>query len=519
MPWNPATAALLEAPVIRPIWRLQSVQIGTAPGQVWTLVSPGLQAVAPTIESVSIAGQRIQLPDWSSTIGGARVSVIGDLRSVIPRIARGQACILQVGISGESSSAVSYLDLGIFTIAQVTRSSLAEAYEIELRDATALLGSRITKVATQTGLFSGLVSTTSASNYTVGDSTLQVTSTTGFRRETGGSYMLRISPANGDEPFYLTATGTATGPVRFTGVSSTGQLGSTAVHTVSGATVEEIAYISDHPAAVAAKILCSTGTGTNGPYDTLPALWGYGIPSYLVDIPDLRLTITRTNPAGSPDTWQVWADQEEGDGLGWLMGVLSVGGFWITLRQGRYTVRHAWNGQRPSTTYMQSTAVVPAAAVIDESQLAADGPHGWSAWSDDLNEEPGTVSVLHGSGSSGVSEAVTSLPAIDRIQYDASRWIHSNGTNWAASIADRVRNWILRCPEVLTITTIGLGHAALCPGDRVDLTTSMLHGRTAAMVPGYNQVRAMVCAVTPDYTGHKVTLELWIHPLVADEQA
>ena len=75
---------------------------------------------------------------------------------------------------------------------------------------------------------------------------------------------------------------TAKGGTSFTIVR--GQFGTTDVQHSNGAEVKEVIAFQEHPVAVALKVLTSTGAGTNGAYDTLPAHWALGIDDALVNV-------------------------------------------------------------------------------------------------------------------------------------------------------------------------------------------------------------------------------------------
>ena len=108
-----------------------------------------------------------------------------------------------------------------------------------------------------------------------GDGTLYVNSTSAFPSATGGICHLRIA----DEIISYTGT-TATS---FTGCLR-GQLSSLAVTHSLGDEVKNFIVIQDHPLNIALRILTSTGLGTNGAYDTLPACAGLGIDKDSIDI-------------------------------------------------------------------------------------------------------------------------------------------------------------------------------------------------------------------------------------------
>lgn len=55
-------------------------------------------------------------------------------------------------------------------------------------------------------------------------------------------------------------------------------------------------WTSDHPIDIALQIITSTGAGTNGPYDTLPARWGMGVPVTYLDLEEIERVRDREIP-------------------------------------------------------------------------------------------------------------------------------------------------------------------------------------------------------------------------------
>lgn len=114
--------------------------------------------------------------------------------------------------------------------------------------------------------------TASATN---ADVTLTISSTTLFPAATAGIGYLRIE---NEVISYTGKTGTTfTGCVR-------GQLGTSPAAHANGAEVKNLIFLSGNPLTLALQILTSTGLGTNGAYDVLPACAGLGIAQALIDV-------------------------------------------------------------------------------------------------------------------------------------------------------------------------------------------------------------------------------------------
>lgn len=107
------------------------------------------------------------------------------------------------------------------------------------------------------------------------DVTLPVASTDKFAAATGGLLYLRIE----DEVIsYTGVTGTD-----FTGCTR-GLMGTMPAPHASGTEVRNLVFLQGNPLTLALQILTSTGDGSNGSYDVLPACAGLAIPVQFIDV-------------------------------------------------------------------------------------------------------------------------------------------------------------------------------------------------------------------------------------------
>lgn len=107
------------------------------------------------------------------------------------------------------------------------------------------------------------------------DVTLTVDSTAKFPASTGDVCYLRID----DEVIFYTGVTNTT----FTGCTR-GVLGTVAAAHDEDADVSNFIKLTGNPLTMALQILLSTGDGTNGPYDVLPACVGLAIPQQFVNV-------------------------------------------------------------------------------------------------------------------------------------------------------------------------------------------------------------------------------------------
>jgi len=354
---------------------------------------------------------------------------------------------------------------------------------------------------------SDTVSTTLTSAYAVGDATLNVASTAAFNRATGGSYLLKVNSTatsgSGDASYYLTATG-STGTT-FTGVSATGQFGTNSKRALSGDTVEEVYYVTGHPVDVLLKVLMSTGTGGNGSYDKLPAQWGFGLPQEWIDIDDAeRWRDGVIKVASGTYTWDLFTEEAITDPGGWLAALYAAAGIWLTMRQGRLTVRAA---QDP----YDDVNAIDSEVTITDDDIVEVREH--ELYDGNIPIEYTDVYVQTGTGGAySASTTPDTFPSSVTQTVDLSVTVWSNEGAVRTEVARRLLAWAAFVPERLDLTLRGWELAELCPGDIVHLTTSLASGRGEADGETFADRPALVTEVAPAWGGATTDVSLAIVP-------
>ena len=504
MGWPASFLAELSGTRLAPIWELRSVSTALAPQPVMAWSSR--DRLSP--EVLRVSGDGVEPITWAPTWGGFTVAAAGADLSDFTLLRRGFLYQLYMGFPGMATADYQPIALGAFR--NFSRSQ-GGAWILDFAGLGYALASRLeTGSLDHAPLFYSDVTATTIDTtaYTAGDTSIRVASTTSFDRETGGSYLLKIAGSGGD--FYVTATGTAVGPVRFTGLSATGQLGTTASNASVGAAVTEVHYIADdHPLDAARKVLASTGAGSNGVWDTLPAPWGLGLPDGLIDHADIAWT--RAEMAVSSGSYTIEMIQEaeggESNPLSWLLSYLTPLGVWPTVRHGRLTFRcatHPWASSR--TPYP-----------IDDRMIVALEQQGYN---DSAPREFAYTGVSTPDNPAGTLYADT--PPSTRPA--GTFWAYTTLGTWSntsaikTEVAGRLRYWPTRPHEVYTVTLGGLSAAQLCAGDIVALTTSRTF-RRPRLTGGSNAIagyRGLVTAVQPDFRAASVRLTLAMLPDTPD---
>jgi hypothetical protein len=492
MSWSPAFVADLGRTPLRLAWRVVAVSTLLAP----TAAAPITGRVLTT--NVRVMGDAVEPVTWNPTWGGFEVEIVTVTMQELTLLAKGTVCQLQLslddGINWQPAA------LGVL---QNVRYQMPRAV-MSFGGLGPMLASRYDFGGVSYGLFANIGSTTTTTaNYTAGDATVTVTSTADFERETGGSYLIQLS--SGGTSFYLTATG-STGTT-FTGCSSTGALGTTAANLSSGATVTEIAYIAGHPLDCARKILASTGTGTNGAYDTLPASWGLGLPDALLDHADIGSTRGLINPSSGSFVMAMTSDAAVTDPLAWLLGWLTPIAAWPTVRQGLVTFRAA----RIPHLAQYGTPPLP---LTDATVQAVT-----SEWYFDSSaKEFYSARVTSDTGSTNTNDTPPrTTPAGNRFITEVLG-VFANESAIRSEVLSRTAYWPTRPAEHYTVTCAGLGCWMLAPGDLVEVTTR-LGLRRPKLVGGGNAIeamRALVLSVQPTLNPPTVVLELAVLPALPD---
>lgn len=439
----------------------------------------------------SYQGGSVTPGDWGVVASTMKLGLIAT-RDVTPQIVRGQLVVVRLGFRGWPLAAYQTIHCGHIQGISYARGQ----YVLEIRGIAATLSSRYTDVADSIDLFNdypkGAVDLDA--DYTPGDPEVEVSSTAGAQRESGSVYMFRISPPSGT-PFWLTATGTATSPTRYTGVSSTALFEGSAVAVTAGATLVDHGWcVRGLPAGIARKVIVSTGGGTNGAWDSLPASFGCAVPDSLVDQDD----IDETNRIGVPDDsyyWHWYGLDPIQNPLSALQELLSPAGYFLTERQGALTVRcGVWNSElRQDFTVINDRDIV---AMEGHDLYAPDSPSESAAFRVYDKDE----------GSTALSELVTSRPAISE-RFVTLPWVAYNKTDWRLFVANNIGPWYTRVPSALRLTLLGWRFAHIAPGSLAVVNHRGLRVRDDSPNPVW-----WVAECSPDYFGHTSSVTLYRLP-------
>lgn len=503
MAWSADFLTALEGRQQALAFYVERLAVTAAPGTAYRLSShDGLGEDEVRLGRVEVQGCRLDPRGWHTTFGAAVFEVLGGDSAAtsglgwLQAMTRGTFVAIYAGFEGWDEADFEQIFLG--QIRNV--SGVRPSWRVECIDIFTAFRTRVTRANNNLHLFSSLSTTTVSTNFTFGvDTALEVGSTSGFEKTTGMSGLLYVTPSGGD-PYYLSYTGTAAGPTRFTGVGTTAELGTSGANLAPGDTVQEAAWVYGHPVNVLRALLCSTGAGTNGAYDLAPATWGLGINDGFLDHDDIDDTETLVQPSSGSWEFHAYALAKTEDAWAWMAERMAEVGLFFAMRQGLLTIRPALD-----------TQTAGAVLAIDDDDIEAITAY--TAWDEGHAPEYQLVRVQASSGvgtDSTNSDAAT-MPSGGLAIVDVSPYVFSNASAVEAELLDRVQEHLLGVPESITVRCAGLRLAQLCPGDVVEFSSTRTDSRRAGSA-GWSSEPALVVEVTPDWMGGTVTLGLLIYP-------
>lgn len=500
---------------------------GSESAPAWTLTA-GHESLGVVIsaEGSSTAGAHLDVPSWNSSIGGFTIGLVGDGRPLLQRIWKGQFVAHEVSFDGTAWEPV---QLGV--VDELHRTG-DQTWALDCLDGLAALRTRYTTNEREQPLFSlyGLTDAEDASpltgasafldeQYNPGnEATLSVSSNT---QNPGlpGVPMSLVGDSDGARLACITPHLARRFYYRYTGTSGSTTLvaddyprddvyGTRAKVTAAGAIIQTVPFVEGHPCDIFRKILASNGrtsddtsAAANGPWNTLPRTWGYGIPNWLIDHEDMDDWVRLTSPASGSADWTMICEQEQRDGLGYLQAWFARGGFFPTIRQGRYSLR-AVVDPAGMTEALANTATHFGRL---SGRYIVPGSMRWSAWGGSSAVEYRRVRVYTGnltptSTVSEIGDIIRSQPCEDEYPVPLQDTIWSNESAHHRLLLQRLAPWTLCLSERLDVECVHPLARGLAPGDIVLLDMPHLGGRDVTVNGGvYDGRPAMLTGCDPDW--------------------
>jgi hypothetical protein len=483
MPWSSAFLEELGRRRIAPRWVLEPVSgVGFEPVSGALKLSSHQESgfnECLMIEGNNFSAGEVQVGEWGSTMS-EMVLAIRAVIDIRPLVARGQAVVLRMGFYGWAVEDYEPIYYGV--VQAIDRSG--DAWSLTLRSLVSALISRMTTDEAFPNLFSNVSTTELAAPGFLVASSVQVIldDASGAEVDSGlDGYLLQIFSSLGDGvPFFMRVENRSGDTFD---IDDNDILGTVAEDAAVGDTVIICPYIHRDPVTAARRIIVSTGAGTNGASDTLPATWGLGLPQALLDGDDVATT---DGFVATGDPWDIYSTERVANALEWLQALLQPAGIVLCERQGLLTIRACFPPDDPQyETY----------TVTDDDLMTLERYQTWDS------ESPVELAVVGAQSpglgfdlGSGLGEALTSKPASQIEVIDLDYVSVSEAPDWVDAILERRAPWQLRVPEKVEILCAGLRMAAAAPFDSLIVDSRHFETRDGVELP-----TLMITKVQPDW--------------------
>lgn len=502
MAWSPTLVAKLDDPAFTPLFRVVGSNVIAADGstaEAFTFENQRIvieQSSADAAGRLQSAGGRVSVSrgSWSVAIGmdpSEFAEVIGQ------NARRGSKMRLEIGWPGLDALDYEVVQRGVLRNVRQRGS----VYVFECDSIIGYLQSRTLPIGANDGtesLFHDLGgATTIYLAYVVGDTTVYAL-TADFLANAAGLYAFKLVADSGTE-FYLTATGKTFNT--FTGVSTTGQFGTTAGAAAIGQAITGVYHDEANPTVVARRLLTSRNGAGNGAYDYYPTSWSFGLHTEFIDEEDTEWWRDHTFPAAGSGVYTLVVNAPQPEALAWLEAWLNPAGYFLCERMGNITIRalHPVSGdggvggetwESPGTTDIGLDDIVS----VDD----------YERWDSTQPVEYGSLSITDGLGSISTrfpAGAPITNPSAHNSDAGAVDGIRANSTDLKSEILERLEPFASRINEVLSLTCRGWRLATLAIGDVVRVTAPVGHRAATVGAPTLDGQRAIVASVRPNWFG------------------
>ena len=462
-----------------------------------------------TIDSVRVTPQR-----WSVNFGGFTIRIVGDIRPVSNSSFR-KGAVAELIMSRE----------GIrerVCIGQLRSISGGRGvWTLEFVDFLTMMQSRLTAKAEESQFWFNAGQTAKVTNNFNFSSSpnLYVDDITIFERETGKNGMIKVQQSSsGNTDLFIwnskTSTSGTAGYLTIVGRAmypSTAAIGTLQVNDV----VTNIARLMGRPDYVFARLVMSTGFGTNGTFDDYPASYALGVPfnPSLFDVQNLNTYYTEVwaTPSGSHEIeLQI---EEPGNIQDFLTAVLNMG-MWPVWDQNTLSWRVCQDPNSASWVTVRDH-------ITDIDIISIDSHHLYSPSQTavfrksvitgfDISSNTITQSTFFQSSLQGGTLPV--LPSSLEITRDNRLIYRSDTPNQpvkAVTDLDRMARWDLDPYEELSLT-VTEKHCLLTAGDIVEISSMYIYGLTESAGNTYSNRRGMILAVRWNPSRSNVNLTIGV---------
>ena len=458
-----------------------------------------------TIDSAQITPQR-----WSINFGGFTVTINGDLRplnggSSFKRGAVAELIMIRDGIRNR---------VCIGQLRNITGGR--GVWRLDFVDFLTMMQTRLTGNFREVKFWFNAGKTAKlTSNFNISSSAdLQLDDITMFEKETGQNGIILVTNASGAIDYWTWSSKTTTSaPAGFLTIASTGNYPNTgaALTTLQiNDVVTSLCRLRGRPDYVFARLVMSTGNGTQGPFDDYPKSYGLGAnwnPN-LFNLLSLNEYYAR-NWATTTGNHEIDLLISEPSNIRTFLDAVLKMGMWPVWRQNELSWRVC---QDPNKAFF--FAVVD--HITDRDIISIDKHELYSS-SQSAVFEKSTITVFDTSSNklvnrSNATTTVHALPADAQIIRDLSLVYRIDNPNQQTK-ADldnlRLHGWDALPFEQLEIT-VTEKHCLLAAGDIVEISSNYIYGLQSATGTFYSNRRAMVFGMRWNPSQSTVNLSLGI---------
>jgi|TARA_R100000482_G_scaffold39828_1_gene13641 hypothetical protein len=512
MSWDLEFVGSLNKSSLYVRYRLEFIGVLNALGEPFS-VSDDQGVIQIARGSVRITGSRVIPQRWSVSFGGFSLQLSGDIRSILPKMRRGQIAVLQCSINrqGFRNLAIGSLD---------TISGQRGLFSLGFKD---LLSALQTSLDTRAGtVFSDTDpphfslfyevgrTTTTTSTFGGSDGTLNVADASFFKKQTGSKGIARITNTSVD--FYVFWTGSTS--TTLTGCTTAEYNNTSRVSAPSGSTVRYCAWLQGEPYEILASILTSTGTGNNGEFDVYPVEWSIGgkIDKQIFDVSDAKRASKEITRSGDADYDIGFAVESPlSNGFRSIVDIFLTVGIFPVYRQDSISIRACTDPEGIETRKTPDLR-----AEISDYDIIDVLSHDF--FSPDISNIYRTTYIKYNftnvyySGGVYNGSRVDSLPALSEIERDFSLYYLADPDNrQSQALQDlrRLRVWDLYISERLSVR-LPLRFATLVAGDIVTFRSNYVEHLYDTVDPIYKGRYCMVLGCDYSIDAQECTVTLGI---------
>ena len=512
MSWSQPFIDALSAPSITPLYKIRFWKPSTnAVGEDVTIYS-NKGALRIGTAGVRIQGTAVIPSRWSVSFGGFDAELVGDFRPYKDMIVKGSLAIVECSFMGLAS----YQTIALGQLDQI--SGVRGVYRVRFKDILSAFQSRIdarysTLLEYNKLFFTSANFATCAHTWVTGQTTLRVSDASIFEKSNVNGTVYCV-PSSGD-PFYMRWSSADTAANTLTLTTGTANHPSTASasNLAVGDKIYNAVRINGTPYSFLAKIVTSTGTGTNGPNDVLPANWtvGAAIPAAMYDQSDAQATSAYLKPSsGNYYNWDFVFNAPLSNGIRSILDQLANVGQWPVFRQDSFS----WRGCTDPTGQVDTAP--PVVSTIRDRDIIEIESH--------VMHDP-SLAAVYGSTKliydvSGSSTTVTqnparSLPSQGQISRDMGAIYDPSGDEQKMAEGDikRMQIWDMHHWSRLTLR-VSLRFAVLVAGDVVQIASRYLYDLSTEADKTYSMRRGMVVSTEYNISGRFCVIVVAIPPIL-----